>query len=85
MKTQLLLLLLLSLLQKDVSGDDTDIFCELVSINSITSWCVCEDACNDGCSGITCINNKIKEIDVSSRWLTSIPDSIGNLTNLKLF
>ena len=45
----LFFVVVLFLLQRDVSGDDVDVFCELVSLNSITSWCDCRNVCSGAC------------------------------------
>ena len=80
MKTLLPLLLLLSI----GLCADVDIFCSLVSLNSITSWCTCENACNSnsGC-GVKCdSSDRITSLSATNKNLKTLPDNIGSLTSL---
>ena len=77
----LLLPLFLSLLERG-TGNDFDVFCDLVGASSDNSWCQnCSNPC--GKCGVACVNERITFINASYKKLVGIPKSIGNLTALK--
>ena len=61
--------------------DDYAVFDELLSC-ATQYWC--SNPCS-GCNGVACNgDNRITSIYGDGKWLTCIPDSIGNLTALSV-